>query len=93
MLSVEVADELPGVMEAGVKVAVAPAGSPLAASVTGVVKAPFCAVAEMVYVAVPPGCTVCAEVDEPMVKLATTAAVPMPLRLVDCGEPAALSVT
>ena len=44
MLSVEFADELPGVIDAGVNVAVAPAGSPLLARVTGLLKAPFCAV-------------------------------------------------
>jgi hypothetical protein len=48
MLSVEFADELPGVMDDGVKVAVAPAGSPLAVSAIGFEKAPSCAVAEMV---------------------------------------------
>ena len=48
MLSVEFADELPGVMDDGVKVAVAPAGSPLAVSAIGFEKAQSCAVAEMV---------------------------------------------
>ena len=40
----------------------------------------------------PPGCTVCAEVDELMVKLAATGAMPVPLRLVDCGDPDASSL-
>ena len=47
MVSVEVADELPGVIEVGAKVAVAPVGRPLAASVTGLENVPFCAVAVM----------------------------------------------
>jgi hypothetical protein len=49
MVSVEDPDVLPGVMEVGEKVAVAPVGSPLAASVTGLENAPFCALTVMVY--------------------------------------------
>jgi hypothetical protein len=55
MLSVELADELPGVTEAGVNVAMAPAGSPLAMRATALENVPFCAVAVMVNCAVPPG--------------------------------------
>jgi hypothetical protein len=58
MVSVELAEVLPGVTETGENVAVAPVGSPLAASVTAPGKVPFCAAAVMVYVAEPPGCTV-----------------------------------
>ena len=43
IVNCEVADELPGVMLGGAKVAVAPVGSPLAARVTGLVNEPFCA--------------------------------------------------
>jgi hypothetical protein len=55
MVSVELADELPGVIAAGENRAVAPVGWPLAASVTALEKLPFCAVAVMVNCAEPPG--------------------------------------
>jgi len=48
MVSCDVAEELPGDTDAGLKVAVAPGGRPLAASVTGFASVPFCAVIEMV---------------------------------------------
>jgi hypothetical protein len=55
MLRVELAVELPGVMDAGEKVATAPVGRPLAARLTALGKVPFCAVAVIVYCAEPPG--------------------------------------
>lgn len=55
MLSVELAEELPGVTEAGEKVATAPVGRPLAVRLTALENVPFCAVAVIVYCAVPPG--------------------------------------
>ena len=47
MLNVDVADELPGVIEAGRNVAVAPAGNPPDESMTAFGKVPFCAVTVM----------------------------------------------
>ena len=91
MLSVELADELPGVMEPGLNVAMAPVGIPLAERVTALENVPFCAVAVMVNCAVPPGWMVCGAVGELRVKVG--GAVPVPLRLAVCGEPAALSAT
>ena len=91
MLSVEVADEPPGVIEAGLKVAVAPEGNPLAARETALGKLPFSAVAVMVYCAVPPGWTVCAVVDEVTVYVGGGGAAPVPLRVTVWGEAAALS--
>jgi hypothetical protein len=44
-------------------------------------------------VASAPGCTVCGAVGELSVKVGATAAVPVPLRAVVCGEPEALSAT
>jgi hypothetical protein len=89
ILNCEVADELPGVIEGGEKVAVAPGGSPLAANITGLENVPFCAFTVMEYWAVPPGVTVCAEVDEVIKKLGV--AVPVPLKATVCGVPDALS--
>ena len=91
MLSVEVADELPGVIEAGLKVAVAPTGNPFAARMTALGKLPFSAVAVMVYCAVPPGWTVCVVVDEVTAYVGGGGAVPVPLRVTVWGEAAALS--
>jgi hypothetical protein len=91
ILSCEVADELPGVTVACEKVAVAPGGSPLAERATGLEKVPFCAAMVMEYWATAPGWTVCEPVVEVTVKLG--AGVPVPLSVVVCGEPAALSVT
>lgn len=48
MVSVEDPDVLPGVIEVGEKLAVAPVGRPLAASVTTLENVPFCAVPVMV---------------------------------------------
>jgi hypothetical protein len=48
MLSVDVAAALPGVMDGGVKVGVAPVGRPVADSATELVNAPFCGVTVMV---------------------------------------------
>jgi hypothetical protein len=62
MLRVELADELPGVMDAREKVATAPVGRPLAARLTALGKVPFCAVAVIVYCAEPPGWIVCGAV-------------------------------
>jgi len=42
MLSVEVADELPGVTDGGVNVPVAPVGKPEAESATAFENVPFC---------------------------------------------------
>jgi hypothetical protein len=73
---VEVAADAPGVtLLEGVKVAVAPAGKPLAASVTAFENAPFCGVTVMEYCAEPPGWMVCGAVVELMVKDGATAAV------------------
>jgi hypothetical protein len=55
MVSVELADELPGVIDACENEAVAPEGSPLAARVTALENEPFCAVTVMEYCADPPG--------------------------------------
>ena len=54
MLSVELAEEPPGVTDAGEKVATAPVGRPLAVRLTGLENVPFCAVAVMVNWAAPP---------------------------------------
>ena len=78
-------------MEAGAKVAVAPAGSPVAASVTGLANVPFCALTVMEYWALPPGSTVWGCVDAVMVKLGAT--VPVPLRDTVWGDPDALSAS
>jgi hypothetical protein len=48
ILSVEVAEALPGVTEGGVKVPVAPVGSPEAESKTAFENVPFCALTVMV---------------------------------------------
>jgi hypothetical protein len=48
ILSVEVADALPGATEGGVKVPVAPVGSPEAESKTAFENVPFCALTVMV---------------------------------------------
>jgi hypothetical protein len=93
MVSVELADVLPGVIDAGEKVGVAPVGSPMAASVTGLEKAPFCAATVMVYWALEPGWMVCGVVVELTVKVGVTAEVPVPLSALVCGEPDALSAT
>jgi hypothetical protein len=93
MVRVEVADVLPGVTDAGEKVAVAPVGSPMAASVTGLEKAPFCAATVIVNCALDPGCMVCGNVVELTAKVGITADVPVPLSAVVCGEPDALSAT
>jgi hypothetical protein len=55
MVSVELANELPGVIDAGENEAVAPGGSPLAARFTALVNAPFCAATVIEYIADPPG--------------------------------------
>lgn len=55
MVNCAVAAELPGVSEAGEKVAVAPVGRPVAEKVTGFEYAPFCGVTVMEYCAEPPG--------------------------------------
>jgi hypothetical protein len=81
MVSVELADELPGVIDAGENEAVAPGGSPLAARFTALVNAPFCGVTEMEYIAEPPGCMVCAVVDELTVKLGGATAVKLAVTL------------
>jgi len=91
MVSVDVAGELPGVTEAGVKEAVAPAGRPLAENVTVLEYEPLMGVTEMTKLAVPPRVTVCVPLVELTVKLG--AAVPVPLRVTVWGEPAALSAT
>lgn len=92
-MSCAVAAELPGVSEAGEKVAVAPVGKPVAEKVTGFEYAPFCGVTVMEYCAEPPACTVCAVVDEVMVNVGGGGTVPVPVRLTLCGEPEALSAT
>ena len=91
MVNVESATALPGVSVAGTKEAVAPTGNPLADNVTGFANVPFCGVIAMVYVALPPGGTVCAPVGELTVKLGAT--VPVPFRIAVWGDPAALSAT
>src|SRR5579871_2513759 len=58
IVSVEVAVPAPGVKEAGLKVAVAPGGKPVAVSVTGVLKAPPAPLTLMVKVAAWPSTTV-----------------------------------
>ena len=94
MVNCEVADELPGLTDAGKKVAVAPVGSPLAVRVTVPEKVPFCALMVIENCAVPPGCTVCGAVVELTVNVGVAiAAMPIPLRLADCGDPGALSDT
>jgi hypothetical protein len=80
MVSVDVAGELPGVTEEGVKVAVAPVGNPLAESVTGVEYDPLTGVTEMAKLAVPPRVMVCVVLVELTVKLELEAVVAMPLR-------------
>lgn len=81
MVSMELAEELPGVTEVGKNEAVAPEGRPLAVSVTGLENVPFCAVAVMVYCAEPPGCTVCAVVVELTMKLGGVTAVKLAVAL------------
>jgi hypothetical protein len=48
MLSVDVAEVLPGVTEGGVKMPAAPVGNPVVESATAFVNAPFCGVTVMV---------------------------------------------
>ncbi len=79
IVSCDVADPLPGLTEAGEKVAVAPIGSPLAVRATEFGNVPLCAVTVTEYCADPPVGIVCAAVDEDTVKLG--AAVPEPCRL------------
>ena len=56
-VKVELAAAEPGVTLDGAKLAVAPAGKPLAVSVTALVKAPPCGVTLMVYATLPPSIT------------------------------------
>jgi hypothetical protein len=55
MVSTEVPELAPGVMVGGANVAVAPAGNPVSDIVTTLLYAPLIDVAEMLYVALPPG--------------------------------------
>jgi hypothetical protein len=91
IVSWEVADELPGMSEDGAKMAVAPAGRPLAARVTVPGKAPFCAATVMAYWAEPPALMVWEAVVLETVKVG--AAVELPVRVAVWGEPEALSET
>jgi hypothetical protein len=91
MLSVELTDEFPGVTDAGVKLPMAPVGSPLAERLTALENVPFCEVAMIVNCAVPPGWMVCGGVGEVRVKVGI--GVPVPVRPAVCGELAALSAT
>jgi hypothetical protein len=76
---------------AGVKLAVAPGGSPLAVNVTALLKAPFCGVTVIGYAATAPAFTLWAAVVALMVKFG--AGVPVPFSVTVCGESLALSVT
>ena len=91
MVSCEGTLALPGVTVVGVKVAVAPDGSPVAESVTGLANAPFCAATVIEYCADPPDVMVWDAVVEEMVKVGS--AVPVPLIATACGDPDALSAT
>lgn len=91
MLSVELAEELPGVIEAGEKAPIAPVGSPVTERLTGLENVPFCAVAVIVNFAEPPGWMVCGAVGE--LRMKVTGGVPVPVRLAVCGEPETLSAT
>lgn len=55
MVNVELAPVVPGVTVGGAKLAVAPGGNPLAASVTTLSYAPLTGFTLIVYVATPPG--------------------------------------
>jgi hypothetical protein len=91
MVRVELADALPGVTETGLKLAVAPAGRPVAESVTTPEKTPFCGVTAMEYVAMPPCVTVW--VGFVVVTANVGVALPVPLSAIRWGEPNALSAT
>jgi hypothetical protein len=88
MVSVELADVLPGTTEAGENIAVAPLGSPLAERATVPEKVPFCAVAMMVYCADAPGWTVCVRGVELSVNVGTGAAFVAAVMLVTVGAAA-----
>ena len=84
------APALPGVTAGGRNDAVAPAGSPVADSVTRLLKLPPSGATTRLNWATPPGCTLCVGV----AALTTyVPADPTPEMAADCGEPAALSAT
>lgn len=87
------ADEPPGVTDAGLKVAVAPGGIPLAESATTFGNVPFFAATVIEYCTLPPAAMACAAVVDDKLKVGTGGAVPVPLRMTLCGDPAALSAT
>ncbi len=77
----------------GAKVAVAPAGSPVAEKLTTPVNEPLVGVITMSKFAAPPLPIDCGGVGELTVKLGVGGVSPVPLSEVVCGEPPALSVT
>ena len=91
IVSVEVAEVLPGVTLEWEKVAVAPGGSPVAARVTAGIVAPFCAVTVRENCAEPPGEMDCAGAEEAITKSGDD--VPEPVRLMVCGEAESLLET
>ena len=91
MLSVVVADVLPGVMLDCPKVAVAPGGRPLAANVTAGMVAPFCAVTVRVNCAELPGAMEIAGMADAITKSGML--VPLPAMLAVCGDAGSLSAT
>ena len=91
MVRVVVAEVLPGVMADCENDAVAPGGRPVADKVTAGMVAPFCAETEMENCAEPPGGMVCDGVDEATTKSGVL--IPLPVRLMFCGEAGSLSET
>jgi len=79
---VDVAEVAPGVMDAGLKDAVAPGGNPVTESATAFAKVPFAAVAVMVNCALLPADAVCA-LEEPTVKVGVTTAVMLKVPVVE----------
>jgi hypothetical protein len=92
MESTLLAPMLPGVMLAGAKLLVVPAGRPDTESAIALVKLPPTPIPTMVNWAIDPPATANVCGDPLSVKLLTED-VPVPLSVAVCGEPAALSAT
>jgi len=89
IVSVVVAEVLPGVTMELEKLAVAPGSTPVAERFTAGIVAPFCAVTVTVNCAEPPEETDCAAVGELITKSGVR--MPLPFRAIVCGELASLS--
>jgi hypothetical protein len=90
MVSVVVAEVLPGVMDDFVNDAVASGGSPVADKFTAGILAPFCADTVMENCADPPGGTDISGIDEATAKSGML--TPVPVKVIVCGELGSLSL-